>query len=110
MRKQYINGVWCDAIGGGTWDVQSPSSEEIIDTVPFGDVADCKAAIVAADASFKEWKNTTPYFRAEILKKVANYIRANAESFAKETSLETGKPMLESRGEWQPSALSEMSP
>lgn len=104
MRKQYINGTWCDAIEGSTWDLQSPSSEEILDKVPFGNAADCKMAIAAADASFKEWKNTTPYSRAEILKKAANYIRENVEIFAKETSLETGKPMLESRGEWQVSA------
>ncbi|WP_310558359.1 aldehyde dehydrogenase family protein, partial [Flavobacterium sp.] len=104
MRKQYINGEWCDAIDGATWDLQSPSTEEILDKVPIGNADDCKKAIAAAEASFKTWKNTTPYFRAEILKKAADYMRANAEAFAKETSLETGKPMLESRGEWQVSA------
>jgi acyl-CoA reductase-like NAD-dependent aldehyde dehydrogenase len=100
MRKQYINGVWCDAIDGATWDLQSPSTEEILDKVPFGNATDCKLAIDAADAAFKDWKNTTPYFRAEFLKKAATYIRENAEAFAKETALETGKPMLEARGEW----------
>ncbi len=104
MRKQYINGVWCDAIDGGTWDLQSPSTEEIIDKVPFGNASDCKSAIEAADKSFNDWKKTTPYFRAEFLKKAANYIRENVEAFAKETALETGKPMLEARGEWQVSA------
>lgn len=104
MKKQYINGEWCNAIDGKTWDLQSPSSEEILAKVPYGNVDDCKKAINAASAAFKGWKNTTPYFRAEILKKVANYIRTNVETFAKETSLETGKPMLESRGEWQVSA------
>lgn len=104
MRKQYINGTWCDAFDGATWDLQSPSTEEIMDKVPFGNVTDCKLAINAADASFAEWKKTTPYFRAEILKKAANYMRANAEAFAKETAAETGKPMLEARGEWQVSA------
>jgi acyl-CoA reductase-like NAD-dependent aldehyde dehydrogenase len=104
MRKQYINGVWSDAIDGATWDLQSPSTEEILDKVPFGNASDCKLAIDAADAAFKDWKNTTPYFRAEFLKKAATYIRENAEAFAKETALETGKPMLEARGEWQVAA------
>jgi acyl-CoA reductase-like NAD-dependent aldehyde dehydrogenase len=104
MRKQYINGVWCDAIDGATWDLQSPSTEDILDKVPFGNATDCKLAIDAADAAFKGWKNTTPYFRAEFLKKAATYIRENAEAFAKETALETGKPMLEARGEWQVAA------
>ncbi|MGL5113327.1 MAG: aldehyde dehydrogenase family protein, partial [Flavobacterium sp.] len=104
MRKQYINGAWCDAINGSTWDLQSPATEEILDKVPFGNAADCKVAIDAADSAFKNWKNTTPYFRAEFLKNVADYIRKNAEALATETALETGKPMLEARGEWQVSA------
>lgn len=104
MRKQYFNGEWFKALDGKTWNLQNPATEEYIDKVPFGDRADCKLAINMADAAFKEWKNTTPYFRAEILKKVATYIRENAEIFATETTLETGKPMLESRGEWQVAA------
>jgi succinate-semialdehyde dehydrogenase/glutarate-semialdehyde dehydrogenase len=104
MRKQYINGCWCDALDGSTWDLQSPSTEEILAEVPFGNDSDCKLAIDAADAAFMEWKNTTPYFRAGFLKGVATYIRDHIEAFAKETALETGKPMLEARGEWQVSA------
>jgi acyl-CoA reductase-like NAD-dependent aldehyde dehydrogenase len=104
MRKQYINGEWCDAIDGAKWDLQSPSTEAILDKVPFGNAVDCKLAIRAADAAFKGWKNTTPYYRAEFLKKAAEYIRKNVEAFAVETALETGKPMLEARGEWQVSA------
>ena len=104
MKKQYINGEWCDAINGAKWDVQSPSTEEIIAQVPFGNEADCKLAIHAAHTAFENWKNTTPYYRAEFLKKVADTIRANAEIFAIDTALETGKPMLEARGEWQVAA------
>lgn len=104
MRKQYFNGEWFKALDGKTWNLQNPATEEYIDKVPFGERADCKLAINMADAAFKEWKNTTPYFRAEILKKVAIYIRENVEIFATETTLETGKPMLESRGEWQVAA------
>ncbi|TBR20357.1 MAG: aldehyde dehydrogenase family protein [Chitinophagaceae bacterium] len=104
MKKQYINGAWCDAINGATWDLQNPATEEIIFKVPYGDAADCKLAIDAAQIAFKVWKKTTPYFRADILKKAANYIRTNVENFAAETTLETGKPMLESRGEWQVAA------
>ncbi len=104
MKKQYINGNWCDAIDGGTWDVQNPATEAIIEKVPFGNSTDCKLAITAAHEAFADWKKATPYIRAEVLKKTAIYIRENAETFAKATTLETGKPMLESRGEWQVAA------
>lgn len=104
MKKQYINGIWCDAISGNTWDLQSPSTEQILGKVPFGDERDCKLAIAAADQSLSAWKKAGPYFRAEILKKASQIIRNNIELFARETSLETGKPMLEARGEWTVSA------
>jgi acyl-CoA reductase-like NAD-dependent aldehyde dehydrogenase len=104
MKKQYINGNYTAAINGTTWDLQNPATEEIIEKVPFGNEKDCQLAIDAAHEAFGEWKKTTPYYRAEILKKVATYIRENAEKFAKETTAETGKPMLESRGEWQVAA------
>ena len=104
MKKQYINGEWCDAVSGATWDLQSPATEAILDKVPYGDKRDCVLAIDAATEAFQTWKKTTPYFRAEFLKKTADTIRAHVEEFAKDTSLETGKPLLESRGEWLISA------
>lgn len=100
MKKQYINGQWCEAANKGTWDLQSPATEVILDKVPYGDATDCELAINAAAEAFSSWKHTTPYYRAEFLKKAANYIRENVLTFAQETSKETGKPMLESNGEW----------
>jgi succinate-semialdehyde dehydrogenase/glutarate-semialdehyde dehydrogenase len=57
--------------------------------VLFENTAYCTLAIATADVFFKEWKRTISYFRAEILKKAANYIRTNVEAFAKEILLET---------------------
>lgn len=104
MKKLYINGNYSAAIDNTTWDLQNPATEEIIEKVPFGNEKDCNLAIEAAHNAFPEWKKTTAYFRAEILKKVAAYIRENVEYFALDTTKETGKPMLESRGEWQVAA------
>jgi succinate-semialdehyde dehydrogenase/glutarate-semialdehyde dehydrogenase len=104
MKKLYINGEWKNATDNTTWDLQNPATEAIIEKVPFGNEKDCKLAITAADSAFADWKKTTSYFRAEILKKAALYIRENAEQFAAATTAETGKPMLESRGEWQVAA------
>ena len=46
--KQLINGEWQDAIGGGTWDLIDPGSEDLVTQVPYGDGADATAAIDAA--------------------------------------------------------------
>ena len=45
MKKQYINGKYCDAVNGGVWNVINPATEEIMTTVPFGDDQDCLLAI-----------------------------------------------------------------
>lgn len=104
MKQQYINGEWLNAVNGNTWDLMNPATEEIICKMPYGNDQDFQLAMEAAVPAFKEWKKTTPYFRGDILKKTADYIRANAKKFAEETILETGKPRNEAEGEWLVSA------
>jgi len=99
MRKQFINGVWVDAKNGGVWDVLNPATEEIICSVPFGDDADCKLAIDAAQNLFKTWSVLSPWTRAEILKNAANIIRKNISDFARDMVMESGKPLSEASGE-----------
>lgn len=104
MHKQWINGQWCDAVAGTTWELINPATEKIIQSVPYGDEKDLHLAADAANQALANWKNQTPYFRADYLKKVAEIIRANVPLFASETILETGKPRNEAEGEWQATA------
>lgn len=99
--KQLINGEWVDAAGGGTWDLINPATEETIQTVPFGDEQDATAAIDAAHDAFKSWSRLTPYKRADVLLKAADWIRARDKELARITSEESGKPFGESLGEWR---------
>ena len=100
MLKQLINGEWCDAANGHTWDVINPATEEIVTQVPYGNADDAQKAIDAAHVAFKTWRKTTPYYRADILKKIADLIRERASALAEDTSRECGKPLIESKGEW----------
>lgn len=100
MQKNYINGSWLDALSGGTWNVINPASEQSIATVPFGGVPDVQTAIDAATAAFPAWKNTNAWQRADLLKKVADLMRARSKELAQVTIAEAGKPMLEANGEW----------
>jgi acyl-CoA reductase-like NAD-dependent aldehyde dehydrogenase len=102
--KQYINGSWVDANNGKTWNVINPATEEVITMVPFGDDADCRAAIDAAHEAFKSWSRTNPYDRAVILKKASALMHERLAEYAKVTVLESGKPLLEAIGEWRVSA------
>ncbi len=100
MQKNHINGTWLDALNGGTWPVINPATEQTIATVPFGGVADIQVAIDSAIAAFPAWKNTNAWQRADVLKKVADLMRARSKELAQLTIAEAGKPMLEANGEW----------
>ncbi|HRF78145.1 MAG TPA: aldehyde dehydrogenase family protein, partial [Chitinophagales bacterium] len=99
MKKQYINGNYCDAENGGLWEVINPATEEIITTVPFGDDRDCLLAIDAATHAFTTWKKISPWTRADILRKAADIIRKNISVFAQDMVMESGKPLAEAKGE-----------
>ena len=102
--KQLIGGVWCDASNGRTLDVLDPATEESIGEVPYGGATDCQAAIEAAARAFSSWARATPYERGAVLKRAADFIRARADDIARTTVLESGKPLVQARGEWMVSA------
>ncbi len=104
MFKQLINGEWVDARSGSTWDLVNPATEEVIMQVPFGSVYDAQAALDFAAAAFRQWSRTTPYERAGILRKAADWILDRADELAVITTEESGKPLRESAGEWRSAA------
>ena len=59
--KQLIDGQWCDASNGNTWDLINPGTEEVLLKVPFGNATDCREAVAAAKKAFPEWSSKTPY-------------------------------------------------
>ena len=98
--QQYIDGAWTGALGGGTWDVVNPATEETVHSVPFGGRDDCHAAIEAAARAFPEWAHRTPYERGAILQRGAARMRELADEAARTMVLECGKPLAQARGEW----------
>jgi acyl-CoA reductase-like NAD-dependent aldehyde dehydrogenase len=98
--RQFIGGEWVDAAGGGTWDVVNPATEQVIDTVPFGDAVDMAAAIDAAHAATDEWAGTNPYDRATVLMRAARLLTERASEYATVTTEESGKPLAQSEAEW----------
>ena len=100
MNKLYINNQWMDALDGSVYELINPATEETIASIALGGEKDTYRAIDAAAEAFKSWKKTTPYWRAEILKKAAVYIREHMDSIAKDMVMESGKPFAEAKGEF----------
>ena len=73
-NKLMIDGQWCDAKSGATFDLINPSTEQIITQVASAGKEDVDAAVSSCVDAQKEWKKVTPLHRAQIMNKFADSI------------------------------------
>ena len=101
MGRHLIGGVWRDSADGQTFDRISPSHKVVVSRSTLGGVAETDAAIAAARAAFDAgvWSRVSGKARAAVLLRVADLIEANVEPMARLETLESGKPISQSRGE-----------
>jgi succinate-semialdehyde dehydrogenase / glutarate-semialdehyde dehydrogenase len=79
--------------------VQNPTDEEILGHVPAGAAHEAALALEAAQYAFAIWRNTSPWQRADILRRIASLIRERCDRIVHLVVLEIGKPAAEARGE-----------
>jgi acyl-CoA reductase-like NAD-dependent aldehyde dehydrogenase len=98
--RHLIGGHWQDT-DGATSDRLSPSHGIVVSRAPIGTIQVAGAAIAAARMAFDDgrWSQISGKARATILLKVADLIEANVERMALIETLESGKPITQSRGE-----------
>ena len=96
---QFIDGNWQQSKDKGTYEVINPANEEIIGNVSKATPDDVDAALKSAQKGLQVWKNTAPWQRSNILRKIADKIREKQDTFAKWMTLEVGKPLAEGKGE-----------
>jgi len=99
QTRMFIDGQWCDAADGRTYDVVNPATEEVIAPVAYGNRADAKRAVEAAHRAMQTWMKLTPYDRAKVLKKTADLMRERADAIARTLTMEQGKPVAEAKAE-----------
>jgi succinate-semialdehyde dehydrogenase/glutarate-semialdehyde dehydrogenase len=98
--RMWIGGAWVDAEGGATFEATSPSTGEVIGTVPEGTRADAQRAIAAANEAWPAWAARSAFKRAAAMKRVAEAIRERADDLARTLTLDQGKPLAaEAHGE-----------
>src|SRR5262245_4182925 len=98
MKKMFIDGKWCEAASDKRLTIRNPATEETVDEMAYGEVADCRAALEAAQRALKPWQKKTAYERGAILKKTADLMRSRAERIARTMTQEQGKPLKEAMG------------
>ena len=84
-----------------TFPVFNPADpESIVGHVPIMNGASAKQAIEQSHQALPQWRDgTTAAFRSSLLTKWSQMIQENAEDIATIMTLESGKPVQESRGE-----------
>jgi len=98
--RMWIGGGWVDAEGGATFEATSPSTGEVIGTVPEGTRADAQRAIAAANDAWPAWAGLSAFERAAAMMRVAEVIRERADDLARTLTLDQGKPLVaEAHGE-----------
>ncbi|MDA9623721.1 NAD-dependent succinate-semialdehyde dehydrogenase [Pelagibacteraceae bacterium] len=96
---QFIDGKWQNSSSGETYDVINPANEEVLGKVSKANSEDIQKALKSAERGLQIWKNTSPWERAKILRKISEIIRKKSDILSKWMTLEVGKPLSEGPGE-----------
>jgi len=92
-------GAWSDARDRSRVEVNDPSDEMPISSVPSLSAAEVEMAIVEATKAMRLWKSEPATKRASILRRWFELVVENTEDLAAILTAEQGKPLAEARGE-----------
>ncbi len=96
---QFIDGKWQQAEKKETYEVINPATEEVIGKASKASSVDVDKALKSAEKGLKVWRNTPPWQRSYIIRKIADLMREKKNVLAKWLTLEVGKPLAEGVGE-----------
>ena len=88
-----------ESSSGETYNVINPATEEIIGKVSKANSIDVQKALKSAEKGLVVWRNTPPWERAKIIRKISELIRSRVNVLSKWLTLEVGKPLSEGPGE-----------
>ncbi|WP_214409351.1 gamma-aminobutyraldehyde dehydrogenase [Sphaerisporangium fuscum] len=93
VLRNFIDGAFTDATGGGTTPVLDPATGETIAHAQRSGAEDVDRAVAAAAAAFGRWADTTPAERARALLRLADAVEEHGEELAELESANAGKPL-----------------
>src|SRR3954451_24972199 len=90
--ENFVGGEWIDSTGENMRAIVSPVTGETLAEVPDASVEDINRAVAAAREAQPQWAALSAWDRAKICHAIADLIDERREEFARELSLEQGKP------------------
>ena len=91
--RMLIGGDWVASESGATFDATSPSTGEVIGSIPEGTRVDARRAIAAANDAWPAWAGLSAFDRAAAMRRIAAAIDERREDLALTLSLDQGKPL-----------------
>ncbi len=93
----FIDGKEVPAASGKTYVRENPATGKPLEEVAEGGAEDIGRAVEAAERAFPVWSSTPPSMRGKIIYRIAQMLEEHREELAVTNTLETGKPIRESR-------------
>ncbi|KRF22400.1 aldehyde dehydrogenase [Phycicoccus sp. Soil802] len=95
----YIDGSWVEPTGRGSIDVVSPTTEEVLGSVPHASTVDVDRAVNAARVAFDQgpWPRMTVAERGEVLRRVRAELELLRDDFAELITDEMGCPITQAK-------------
>ena len=95
--QAFIDGKFCNAADGSTFETSNPATTETITTVAHCKTVDVDKAVESARKTFNSgvWSRTAPERRKEVLLELAELVRKNSDELAVLESLDSGKTITD---------------
>ena len=104
-KQFYVNGAWVDALGTDTLDVINPATEQPINQIAMGNVADVDRAVAAAKAAFPSFSQTSKEERIEMFGRIMAAYQEMMPQMGETISEEMGAPLGLANAAQAPSGL-----
>jgi len=105
-HRMLVDGEDVDALSGERFSRSSPAHDTVVSSYPQAAPEDVDRAVAAARRAFDDgpWPRISGAERAQVLLRVAELVRRDAELLARTEALESGKPISQARGEVEATA------
>ncbi|MDO8151929.1 5-carboxymethyl-2-hydroxymuconate semialdehyde dehydrogenase [Isoptericola sp. b408] len=99
--RHYIDGHEVDSIGGETFEVLDPVTNQTYLTAAAGQQADVDAAVAAARRAFVDgpWPRMLPRERSRVLHRIADLVESRDARLAELESFDSGLPITQALGQ-----------
>ena len=91
--RMYVDGKWIESDGGVSFEARSPSTGQLIGTIPEGTRDDARRAVAAAGDAWRDWAARSAFDRSAALRRVAEVIAERRDDMARTLTLDQGKPL-----------------